>query len=94
MRRLRHAGFKNDFVRSAILPEWWDEECAGDATLLPEVEIRVARFLGSPIASIRNPDANLAAPLYAGARLRRIRDVEADRLGTRMPWCVCLRGLL
>jgi len=80
MRRLSRAGFKKDFVRSALLPDWWDITCEDSPDLLPDVEIRVARFLGLPVSTIRDPAAELASPFYAGAQLRRVRDLDRDRL--------------
>lgn len=80
MRRLSLAGFKKEFVRPAILPDWWDDSCADDPSLLPDVEIRVARFLRRPIAEIRNPSIPLAVPTYEGAQLRRVHDIDRDRL--------------
>lgn len=80
MRRLSHAGFKGDFVRSAILPDWWDDSCADNLSVLPDIEVRVARFLDRSIDEIRNPSARLVAPNYAGAQLRRVRDIDHDRL--------------
>lgn len=81
MRRLSAAGFKREFARQAVLPDWWDDSCAADAALLPEVEIRVARFIGAPLALVRDASAALAAPAYPGAQLRRVRDINRDRLG-------------
>lgn len=92
MRRLGRAGFKNDFVRSAILPEWWDQQCVRNVAVLPDIEIRVARFLGTPIASVRNPDARLVAPTYEGAQLRRIRDLERDRLAAAIHAAIQIAG--
>ena len=80
MRRLSRAGFKKDFVRPAILPEWWEETCAQDASLLPDIEIRVARFLGLPLSTVRDAGAALAAPSYSGAQLRRVRQIGGARL--------------
>lgn len=81
MRRLARAGFGKDFVSSAILPEWWDEDCWEKPELLPELEIRVARFLGLPVSVPADPAAVLASPAYGGAQLRRVRDIDRDRLG-------------
>jgi hypothetical protein len=81
MRRLSRAGFKKDFVCSAILPDWWDDSCADDPRLLQDIEVRVARFLGLPLAAVADPGAALAAPVYPLAKLRRVRDVDRDRLG-------------
>ena len=80
MRRLSHAGFRNEFVRRAILPDWWDETLRGQLDLLPEIELRVARFLGAPLAEIKIPGSALSFPKYANAQLRRVRDVNRDRL--------------
>ena len=81
MRRLSRAGFKKELVRPAILPEWWEDSCAEDSSLLQDVEIRVARFLGLPLAAVRDAGTALAPPAYPGAQLRRVRDVDRDRLG-------------
>ncbi len=100
MRRLSSAGFSKDFVCRAILPDWWDDGCADDPRLLQDVGIRVARFLALPLASVADPGTALAAPEYPRAQLRRVRDVDRDRLGpaihsaTRIAAAVvrCLRG--
>lgn len=79
-RRLSQAGFKRSFVHSAILPDWWDEECSADVDLLPEIELRVARFLGLPVSVVHDPAAQLNVPSYPEAQLRRVRNVDRDRL--------------
>ncbi len=80
MRRLSQAGFKNDFVRRAILPDWWDDTYAVQPDLLPEIEVRVARFLRASLADIRSPRTAISPPHYANAQLRRVRDIDRDRL--------------
>lgn len=80
MQRLSRAGFRKAFVHPAILPDWWDKECANDQDLLPDIEIRVARFLGIPIAQVKNAAQPLTSPQYAGAQLRRVRDIDKDQL--------------
>lgn len=74
------AGFTNEFFRSAILPDWWDDDCREDPRLLQDIEIRVARFLGQSLATIKDPSIRLAAPTYPEAQLRRVRDIDRDRL--------------
>jgi hypothetical protein len=81
MRRLSAAGFKRDFSRVAVLPDWWDESCEDDPSLLPDVEIRIARFIGAPLTVVRDPSAPLVPPNYDRAQLRRVRDISRDRLG-------------
>ncbi|MBI2571907.1 MAG: hypothetical protein HYV63_33265 [Candidatus Schekmanbacteria bacterium] len=81
MQRLSRAGFKKDFVCPAILADWWNDQCAEDPNLLQDVEFRVARFLGLPLATVRDTTASLTPPNYPQAQLRRVRDVDRDRLG-------------
>lgn len=81
MRRLSQAGFKKEFVRPAILPDWWEPSCATDPALLEDIEIRVARFLGLPLATVKDVSADLKRPAYPTAQLRRVRNVDRDRLG-------------
>lgn len=80
MRRLSEGGFKTSFLRSVVLPDWWEKDCERDPALLPEVELRVARFLGLPVSGVRDPSFSLAAPAYAGAQLRQSRTVDRGRL--------------
>jgi Zn-dependent peptidase ImmA (M78 family) len=80
MRRLSKAGFRGEFVEPAILPDWWNASCADDDSVLPDIELRVARFLGVSVSEVRNPKLGLKAPQYEGAQLRRVHDVDRDRL--------------
>lgn len=82
MRRLTKSGFGADFVRRAILPDWWDRGCSADPTLLPEIELRVARFLSVSVDVIRNPTVSLAPTQYPDAQLRHARSIDRDRLGS------------
>jgi len=63
------------------LPDWWDNSCLQEPRILEDIEIRVARFLGVSLEKVRDPGATLAAPAYPGAQLRRVRDIDRDRLG-------------
>lgn len=80
VRRLSQAGFKKDFVSRVLLPDWWDESCDRDPNLLPDFEIRIARFLGLPLVSVRDFATVLRPQVAPGAQLRRIRDLDRDRL--------------
>lgn len=80
IRRLSRAGFAPAFVRSALLPDWWDKQCEKDPALLRDLTFRVARFLDVPLESIERGLA-LEVPTYPSARLRRVRNVDADALG-------------
>lgn len=80
MRRLARAGFKKDFLRAAILPEWWDDSCDNDPQLLPDLEVRIARFLGVSLSAVRDPGTALTPPQYPGAQLRHVRSLDRRRL--------------
>src|SRR3954447_18408510 len=92
MRRLSAAGFKPSFTETALLPDWWEPSCADDPSLMPDLEIRVARFLGAPLDLVRDPDAKLSAPRYAGAQLRRVRDLARDRLASAIHAALQIAG--
>ncbi len=81
MHRMQRGGFGKEFLSRTILPEWWDDDSWGRQDLLPEIEIRIARFLGIPVSTVVDTDAALRAPTYQEARLRRVRSVDRDRLG-------------
>ena len=80
IRRLRQAGFGSEFVSAAILPDWWDQSCLNQPELLPEIEIRVGRFLAVPLSTVSDPESPLEPLGYPGARLRCVRDIGRDRL--------------
>lgn len=80
LQRLAKAGFNRDFVQAALLPDWWDDTCADDPTLVQDFEFRVARFLGSSLEAVSAPGVPLAPRLYPAAQLRRVRDISRDRL--------------
>lgn len=92
MRRLSRAGFKRDFVRPAIMPDWWNDECSSDPELLPDVEVRLARFLSLPLAVVRDPGAQLDSPQYPDAQLRRVKTVDGDRLGPAIHTAIRIAG--
>ena len=73
MSRLAHAGFKQQFVAAALLPDWWNEACAEDPNMLPEFELRIARFFDAPLTAIRSGDTPLVPPSYSGVQLRQVR---------------------
>ena len=92
MLRLSRAGFRRQFVATALMPEWWDESCARDPSLLPDIEVRVARFLNAPLSAIRNAEIPLMSPSYGDAQLRRVHDIGRDRLGPAIHAAIRVAG--
>lgn len=84
IQRLGKAGFSKDFIQAALLPDWWDDACSEDPAVLQDLEVRVARFLGSSVAAVSDPGRGLKARTYPAAQLRRVRDINRDRLGPAM----------
>ncbi|WP_419939290.1 hypothetical protein [Candidatus Palauibacter sp.] len=80
IRRLHQAGFGSEFVSAAILPDWWDQSCLNEPELLPEIEIRVGRFLAIPLSTVSDPESTLEPLGYPDVRLRCVRDIDRDRL--------------
>ncbi|WP_419949985.1 hypothetical protein [Candidatus Palauibacter sp.] len=80
IRRLRQAGFGSEFIAGAILPDWWDQSCLNQRELLPEIEIRVSRFLAVPLSTVSDPESTLDPTAYPKAQLRCVRDLGRDRL--------------
>ncbi len=80
LQRLTRAGFSRDFVHAALLPDWWDDTCADDPTLVQDFEFRVARFLGTSLEAVSDPSIALAPLAYPAAQLRRVRDMSRNRL--------------
>ena len=71
LRRLSRGGFKREFVQSAILPDWWNDSLQADARLLPDIELRIARFLGLPLDEVRDPSRPLGAKAAHSTVLRK-----------------------
>ncbi len=80
MGRLGTAGFTKDFVRQVLLPDWWDDTCGLDPRLVQDVQIRVARFLNTPLATILDDREPLGAPSYPGVRLRHAARLGGSRI--------------
>jgi hypothetical protein len=47
---------------------------------MPDVEVRIARFLELTLADVKNPEFSLTPTKYENAHLRRVRFIDEDRL--------------
>lgn len=78
--RVRRAGFPSEFIRTALLPDWWDDACGSDPALAPEIEIRIARFLGVSLSDLAT-SSELQSPAYPNAQLKRMGRLKRGQLG-------------
>ena len=76
--RLRKIGFDAEFLRSAVLPDWWDDEMAAVPANRAMAEMSIARHLGLTIAKLRDPSANLTMPAFSNLRLKRSKTTATD----------------
>ena len=72
-KRLRKIGFDEAFLRTAVLPDWWNDDLAESPVTRSQIEMRVARRLGLPLADIADPSKTLQMPPAAGVRLKRAK---------------------
>lgn len=90
-RRLETAGLSRQFVRSALVPSWWSKEHERVESLLPEVEIAVARFLRTPIATVQDPAQALTLPTV-NAKLKRPKGRETSELAPSIYAALAVAG--
>ena len=70
-RRLKTAGFDRGFLRCAVLPDWWDDSLAANATTRSQSEWHVAQRLGVPLAQLRDTAQAIVLPGTDDVRLKR-----------------------
>jgi len=57
--RLSRHGLKKSFVKS-LLPEWWDDDIAEDASGLLQAQMILAKSMNLDLASLRDDDAEIS----------------------------------
>ena len=82
--RLRKIGFDPDFLRRAVLPDWWEDSLASVAANRALAETAIARHLGLDVARLRDSKAALPAPQLAYARLKRNKNIEPAEIAPAM----------
>jgi len=73
--RLHKAGFSRSFLKSAVLPEWWDDNQANSKDSIAIAELAIARNLGFRIHDLRQ-DSPLTLHANDDVRLKRNKNVE------------------
>lgn len=69
--RLKSIGFDRTFVRSAVLPEWWDDALAEDPTTRTQVELILSARLGIPFPELADRDMPLSLSNQSVALFKR-----------------------
>lgn len=79
-RRLSALGIDAPFIRDRILPEWWSDSEASVPATRAMAEFAISRFLGIPIAALRDRTATLSLPALGPARLKLRKDVTRKKV--------------
>jgi len=78
--RLDEAGFPSSYVRGHVLPEWWDDELAGELENRRIAEMAISRTLKIPLASLATSSEPLKLSDERTVRFKRWKDVDGKRL--------------
>jgi hypothetical protein len=78
--RLAATGFDRDFLKTAILPEWWEDSLAEVPANRAFAENLVARSLGMPISDLSRPSANLKLPSLNHVKFKRYKNNVDERV--------------
>jgi hypothetical protein len=76
--RLSKIGLPTPYVKSLLLPDWWDDEVAETPAGFTEAVWSIARHLGLPPAQLRDPDAVLELPRAQGVRFKLTQGTDAQ----------------
>jgi hypothetical protein len=71
--RLKGHGFDRKFVKSAVLPDWWEDSLAENPANMAIAEHAIARHLGYKVAQLSNPACPLDIPLTSNFRFKRLK---------------------
>ena len=72
-RRLKAIGYDRPFVKRTILPDWWEDKLADDASLRMQMHLRISRRLGLPMRDVADADKTLKLPDVNRVRLKRAK---------------------
>jgi Zn-dependent peptidase ImmA (M78 family) len=71
--RLKRIGYDEAFLRTVVLPDWWEDSLAEDATSRVQIELRVAQRLSLPLSHVADPSRPLHLPTATSVRLKRAK---------------------
>lgn len=75
--RLAATGFDREFIRSVVLPEWWEDSLAEIPANRALAEDAIARHLGMPLEDLSRPSASLHLPALSHVKFKRHKN-KAD----------------
>lgn len=73
--RLHEAGIPRPFLKSYVLPDWWDDEAAESPSGLAELLLHVANHTGLPVQDLRS-GSPLSLVAHAGVKLKRASNAD------------------
>ena len=83
-KRLKSVGFDQAWLRSAVLPDWWEDELAEVPFNRASAEAAIAGFLGFPIRALRDPAASLTKPPLTNVCFKRNKKGDVEDLGAAL----------
>ncbi len=75
--RLAATGFDREFIRSIVLPEWWEDSLAGIPANRALAEDAIARHLGMALEDLSRPSVPLRLPTLSHVKFKRHKN-KAD----------------
>lgn len=78
--RLHGVGFPRAYVKSRILPDWWEDDLATDPGNRRLAELTISRTLKIPLQSLAEPSSPLSLEGAREVRFKRWQATEESRL--------------
>jgi hypothetical protein len=78
--RLAATGFDRDFLRDAVLPEWWEDSLAAIPSNRAFAENLFARSLGMSISDLSQRSTDLHLPSLSHVKFKRYKNVVDERV--------------
>ena len=78
--RLRAAGFQTPYIKTVVLPEWWDDTAAATPAGYQQALLTLARNLGLDLASLQDPVAAVRLREFGPCKFKKASGVEPGDL--------------
>jgi len=80
-KRLGDAGFKPPWVRSNVLPDWWEDGMASNPAMRQQAEIILSRFLGVPPGDLASREKPISVDRAHNVKFKQLKGGEKAKLG-------------